>query len=202
MNTSHNNQDEYIEFEVLYPFELNYELNSELSEQEQISNYTSLLSDRERYENLLLKISSQKKLFEELVGLEFKNSEQIFVIRAEKFISTPTPLIIEYQLHPEKMVLVTLKEMIKNTLAKFQIRCIDEVQQEELLCACVLKIAKELDTKLSTKLESFSDFLLSNSQVFLEKKNQEFSIEKVESIEINSNNTLVQIIEDSYSSLY
>ncbi|MCH8519200.1 MAG: hypothetical protein LAT82_00405 [Nanoarchaeota archaeon] len=192
----------FIEFLIQYPYELSDVLNKEFNEQEKVSNYTSLLTDKDRFENMMFKISALKIMIEELVGVEFPDSQEIFVIRAELFNSVPTPLIIEYQIHPEKMVLCTLKEMIKNVLGQNGIRCIDEVQQEELLLATLISISNQVLEHKNIQLQPFISWMIENSKNYLEQKGFELNENNIENYSISKENTLVSIIEESYNSLY
>ena len=195
----------HINFSVQYPYELCDALNSEFNEQEKVSNYTSLLTDKDRFEHLIDKVSVFKEFFESIVGLEFPKHQELFIIRAELFNSVPTPLIIEYQLQPEKMVLCTLKEIIKNVLGADGIRCIDEVQQEELLLSTLNIFSQEIEKVTNIKLTSFISWMLSNSQTYLNNKNFEINEKRMEDyIQLMKQNskTLISIIEESYNSLY
>lgn len=195
MNTSYT-------FEILYPYELNEALNPNFNEQEQISNYTSLLSDKDRFQNLITTISNSKSIFDELIGTESESEHTIYIIRAELFHSCPTPLIIEYKIDPEKMILFLIKEIIKSTLAKHGIRCIDEEQQEELLNATTHAISQELDSSLNLKLQNHITFLHEVSKKHLEKKDITYNLNISQEAMITKQNNLIQIIEESYSKLY
>ena len=127
---------------------------------------------------------------------------EIFIIRAELFQSTPKPLIIEYDITPEKMVLHLFKEIVKNTLGYHQIRCIDEIQQLTLICATLLSFSRYLDDKSNTKFESFCEFVFNNEITLLAKKGFEVTIDMIYSINISNDDTLVSIIEKSYEQLY
>lgn len=207
-NNKENNEEvstSYINFSIQYPYELSDVLNSKFTEQEKVSNYTSLLTDKDRFEQMIDKVSLFKEFFESIVGLKFPQNKEVFVIRAELFNSVPTPLIIEYQLQPEKMVLCTLKEMIKNVLGADGIRCIDEVQQEELLLSTLQVFSEEIEKVTSIKLTSFISWMFSNSQIYLKNKNFEINEKRVEDYtQLMKQNarTLISIIEESYNSLY
>ncbi|MFT4244770.1 MAG: hypothetical protein ACMXYB_04945 [Candidatus Woesearchaeota archaeon] len=204
-NMNDNRAVSHINFSIQYPYELNEVLNSQMSEQEKVSNYTSLLTDKDRFEQMIDKISSLKEFFQTIVGLEFPENQGLFVIRAELFNSVPTPLIIEYQLQPEKMILCTLKEIIKNVLGGEGIRCIDEVQQEELLLSTLEVFSQKIEENTSIKLAPFISWMLANSQTYLKSKHFELDEKRVEEyIQVMQQNskTLISIIEESYNSLY
>ena len=204
-NDNNSSPKSYINFSVQYPYELNEVLNSQMSEQEKVSNYTSLLTDKDRFEQMIDRISSMKEFFETIVGLEFPENQELFVIRAELFNSVPTPLIIEYQLHPEKMVLCTLKEMIKNVLGSEGIRCIDEVQQEELLLSTLDVYSQKIEEVTKINVTQYLSWMLANSQTYLKSKYFELDerrIEEYTQVMQQNSKTLILIIEESYNSLY
>ena len=164
---------EYIDFSIYYPYELNDALNQQLSEQERVSNYTSLLTDKDRFDNLLRSCSVFKESIEEIVGVEFPKSQSVYVIRAEMFNSCSEPLLIEYQIKPEQMVLGVFKEMVKNALGDNGIRFVDEVQQEELLNSAIIVVSKIIDESIKTELFKEVDYLHNESVEKLSKKNLE-----------------------------
>jgi len=96
-----------------YPFEFNCILNEEFNEDEQIKNFASLLSDKDRFLVLLPILEKNLKLVEEKLGYKLKEKIEFFVVRAEKFKSFSEPITIEYSLLPEEMILFLLKEIIK-----------------------------------------------------------------------------------------
>lgn len=193
---------EYIEFFIYYPYELNDVLNQHLDEQEKVSNYTSLLTDKDRFDNLLRSCSVFKDKIEEIVGVDISKTQSVYVVRAELFYSCSEPLLVEYQIQPEKMVLLVFKEMIKNALGVRGIRFIDELQQEELLNGVVTKISKIIDTSINTGLYDEIDFLHKNSTEKLSKKDLVYQKDRSDSITISKENTLLDIIEQSFQELY
>lgn len=193
---------EYIDFSIYYPYELNDALNQQLSEQERVSNYTSLLTDKDRFDNLLRSCSVFKESIEEIVGVEFPKSQSVYVIRAEMFNSCSEPLLIEYQIKPEQMVLGVFKEMVKNALGDNGIRFVDELQQEELLNSSIIAISKIIDESINTGLLKEVDYLQTNSTEKLSKKKLEYKKDRVEEIVISKENTLLDIIEQSFQELY
>lgn len=193
---------EYIEFTIHYPYELNDILNQQLSEQERVSNYTSLLTDKDRFDNLLKSCSVFKERIEELVGVELPKSQSVYVVRAEIFNSCPEPLLIEYQIRPEQMVLGVFKEMVKNALGDNGIRCVDELQQEELLNGVIIAISKSIDESINAGLFDEIEYLHNDSIEKLSKKSFNYNKDRVESIIISNENTLLDIIEQSFQELY
>lgn len=191
-----------IEFTLHYPFELNEKLNQNFSSQENISNFTSLLSDKDRFDSLLTNICNEKIILDELLGIKGIEKLKVFIIRAEIFSSCPEPLIIEYNVIPEIMILHLFKEIIKNTLGEHQIRCIDEIQQLTLICSTLLAFARKVDLKLKTTLEKYCEVIFNEEIDSLTKKGFEVALDSIYTQEISTDNTLVQIIEKSYEQLY
>lgn len=193
---------EYIEFTIHYPYELNDVLNQQLSGQERVSNYTSLLTDKDRFDNLLKSCSVFKERIEELVGVELPKSQRVYVVRAEMFNSCSEPLLIEYQIRPEQMVLGVFKEMVKNALGDNGIRCVDELQQEELLNGVIIAISKSIDESINAGLFDEIEYLHNDSIEKLSKKSFNYDKDRVESIIISNEKTLLDIIEQSFQELY
>lgn len=189
-----------INFIIHYPYELNALLNSTFNEAQIISNYTSLLSDKDRFQHLITILSSEKKIIESLIGISLPDELDVYIIRAELFDSCSEPLLIEYQLQPEKMILHLLKEVIKNSLGNENIRFIDEVQQEQLLNLALKYIFKEIDIKAKTSFSSYVEYLDEKSTQKLQKKDLKYV--KENSITISKDNSLLQIIEKSFENLY
>jgi len=111
-----------------YSYEFNCILNSELSENEQIKNFASLLSDKDRFLPLVNFIENNSKLIEDKLGYKLKSEIEFFVVRAEKFKSFSSPITIEYSILPEDMLVHLLKELIKISIED---RFPDTKSQEE-----------------------------------------------------------------------
>ena len=195
-------QENNFNFQIFYPYELNEVLNPKFSNQEHISNYTSLLSDKDRFQNLITIFSKYKTVIEEIIGIEFEESQQLFIIRAELFESVSEPLIIEYQIEPEKMILNILKEMIKNNLGKNQIRFIDEIQQEELLISGLKHITEYIDSNEGTKISQHINYSIQISLTKLTKKGFKTKQEDFKEYSLTKESSLLSIIEKSYEQLY
>ncbi len=111
-----------------YSYEFNVILNDGLSPEEQIKNFASLISDKDRFFQFLPLIEQNKDLIEERLGSKLKKEIDFFVVRAEKFKSFSLPITIEYSLLPEEMVVFLLKEIIKTSIEH---RFPDEISQEQ-----------------------------------------------------------------------
>ncbi len=127
-----------------YPYEFNIILNEQLTQMQQIQNYTSLISDKDRFLPTLPLIEKSAQLIEE--RLEFKIREEIefYVVRAEKFKSFSVPITIEYSILPEEMLVFLLKEIIKTSI---EIRFPDEETREQYINSFVEYIAINADFK-------------------------------------------------------
>ena len=189
-------------YSIFYPFELNEVLNSTFSSQENISNFTSLLSDKNRFEHLVSIVASNIEILEELIGFEINLKLDIYVIRAELFKSTPEPLLIEYDSVPELMILHLCKEIIKKVLSINQIRCIDEIEQLKSICATLCSFSKEMDLKTKTSLFKHCNTIFMYEKKILEKKGFKCSIEYDDLEIISKQHTLSKYIEKSYEQLY
>lgn len=110
-----------------YPYEFNCILNESYNEDEQIKNFASLLSDKDRFFALLPLLEKNLELVEERLGFKLKKEIEFYVVRAEKFKSFSEPITIEYSLLPEEMILFLLKEIVKSSITT---RFPDEVVRE------------------------------------------------------------------------
>lgn len=113
-----------------YSYEFNCILNDEFDEDEQIKNFASLITDKDRFLSILPIISKNKELIEKSSGFRLKESYDFFVVRAEKFKSFSLPITIEYSILPEEMILYLFKEVLKTTA---DLRFPDEILREEYL---------------------------------------------------------------------
>lgn len=113
-----------------YSYEYNCILNENFSEKDQIQNFASLLSDKERFLYLLTLISKNEKLIEEHAGFPLPKDVTFYIVRAEKFKSFSEPITIEYSLLPEEMLLFLLKEILKSSM---NIRFPDEMVRDMFL---------------------------------------------------------------------
>lgn len=113
-----------------YSYEFNCILNEHFNEEEQIKNFASLITDKDRFLSILPIISKNKDLIEKYSGFKIKESYDFFVVRAEKFKSFSLPITIEYSILPEEMILYLLKEILKTNA---DLRFPDEILREEYL---------------------------------------------------------------------
>ncbi len=111
-----------------YSYEYNKILNENYSEEEQIKNFASLLSDKDRFLALLPEIEKNSKLIEEKLGFKLREEYEFFVVRGEKFKSFSEPVTVEYSILPEEMILFLLKEILKVSITT---RFPDEILREE-----------------------------------------------------------------------
>ena len=111
-----------------YSYEFNCVLNSGFDETEQIKNFASTISDKDRFLVLLSYIEKNKEFIEKHLGFELKKEYDFYVVRAEKFKSFSEPITVEYSILPEEMILFLLKEIVKTSC---QIRFPDEVIREQ-----------------------------------------------------------------------
>lgn len=113
-----------------YSYEFNCVLNSDFNEVEQIKNFASLISDKDRFLPLLQVVENNSKLIEERLGYDLPLELEFYVVRAEKFKSFSLPITIEYSLLPEEMILFLLKEIIKACVTD---RFLDETIREQYI---------------------------------------------------------------------
>lgn len=112
-------------FKPKYSYEYNCILNENFNEHEQIKNYASLLTDKDRFFLLLQDINNKQtiKLIEKHSGIKLPQQITFYIVRAEKFNSFSEPITIEYKINPEEMIINLIKETIKTN---FEIRFPDE----------------------------------------------------------------------------
>ena len=113
-----------------YSYEYNVVLNTGVLEtdDEQIKNFASLLSDKDRFLEYLPLIEKNSKLIEERLGFKLKKEYDFYVVRAEKFKSFSDPITIEYSVLPEEMIIFLIKEIVKMTIEG---RFLDDVSKEQ-----------------------------------------------------------------------
>jgi hypothetical protein len=121
-----------------YSYEFNVILNESLNETEQIQNFASLISDKDRFLQYLPLIEKNKELIEERLGSKIPEEIEFYVIRGEKFKSFSLPITIEYSILPEEMILFLLKEIIKTSI---EVRFTDEETREQYINSFVEHIA-------------------------------------------------------------
>lgn len=113
-----------------YSYEFNCVLNEQFNEVDQIKNFASTISDKDRFLILLPLIKKNENLIKERLGFDLPEKIDFYVIRAEKFKSFSEPITIEYSLLPQEMLLFLLKEILKTIIP---IRFPDEVVRDEYI---------------------------------------------------------------------
>lgn len=113
-----------------YSYEFNQILNENYSETQNLQNFASLISDKDRFFLLLPLLEQNTKLIEEKLDFPLSEFIEFYVVRAEKFKSFSEPITIEYSILPEEMLIFLLKEILKTTI---QIRFPDEIIREQYI---------------------------------------------------------------------
>ena len=113
-----------------YSYEFNCILNPDFNEVEQVKNFASLISDKDRFLILLSLIEENRKLIEERLDYNLPENVEFYIVRAERFKSFSEPITIEYSLLPEEMLLFLLKEILKLTITD---RFPDELIREQYI---------------------------------------------------------------------
>jgi len=113
-----------------YSYEFNVILNENFKEHEQVQNYVSLLSDKDRFLILLPYLEKNGTFISEKLGFSILDFIDFYVVRAEKFKSFSMPITIEYSILPEEMILFLLKEILKISIT---IRFPDEIVREQYI---------------------------------------------------------------------
>lgn len=120
-----------MKLEPKYSYEFNRILNESLdfTQKEQLQNFASLISDKDRFLALIPLLEKNSKFIEEKLGFKLPEKQEFYVVRAEKFKSFSEPVTIEYSLCPEEMLLFLLKEIIKISATRFP----DETSRDETI---------------------------------------------------------------------
>jgi hypothetical protein len=135
-----------------YSYDYNIILNDSLSMgDEQLKNFASLLSDKDRFLDMLPLIEKNFDLIEKKLGHKLKEEIEFFVVRAEKFKSFSEPITIEYSMLPEEMIVFLLKEIIKVLIEG---RFLDEISQEQYINSFVEYIIVNGDFEKTTANDS------------------------------------------------
>lgn len=113
-----------------YSYEFNCILNENYTENDQIKNFASLITDKDRFLALLPQLEQNTKLIEETLGFKLKETYNFYIVRAEKFKSFSLPITIEYSILPEEMILFLLKEILKISI---DLRFPDEMIREQYI---------------------------------------------------------------------
>ncbi len=142
-----------------YSYEFNVILNEKLDENEQIKNFASLITDKDRFFALFEDISNNKNLIEKYLGFELPEEVEFYVVRCEKFDSFSEPITIEYKLNPEEMIINLLKEIIK---VNFPVNFPDENTRETYIIDFLSFIFNKIDSNkyskfLNKKFENYEE---------------------------------------------
>lgn len=113
-----------------YSYEFNVILNENFKEHQQVQNYVSLLSDKDRFLMLIPYLEKNSEFISKKLGFELSEDIDFYVVRGEKFKSFSMPITIEYSILPEEMILFLLKEILKTSIT---IRFPDEIVREQYI---------------------------------------------------------------------
>ena len=111
-----------------YSYEFNIVLNENYDADENIRNFTSIITDKDRFLQFLPLIEKNSELIEQKLGSKLKDEYAFYITRAERFKSFSEPITVEYSLLPEEMVLFLLKEIVKISV---NLRFPDEITREQ-----------------------------------------------------------------------
>ena len=172
--------------EPKYSYEFNCVLNDAFSEDEQIKNFASIISDKDRFLVLLPYFEKHKDFIEERLGFGLPQVLEFYVVRCEKFKSFGEPVTIDYNINPQEMFLFLFKEILKVTI---NIRFPDEITREKYINSFIGYVCINCDFD-SQKFEEFEDVTHNESRrLYLD----------YESSEINFNTkTMREHLEDMY----
>jgi len=169
-----------------YSYEFNQILNLDFNENEQIQNFASLLSDKDRFLSLLPLLELNKSFIEEKLDFKLLDKIEFYVVRAEKFKSFSTPITIEYSILPEEMLLFLLKEILKVSI---DIRFPDEILREQYINSFIIYFCNNIDFG-KTDLKKFVKNLHDESEkIYPNYKNLEIDF---------SNKTMRNYLEEMY----
>jgi len=94
-----------------YSYEFNVILNETYNENDQIKNFVSLLSDKDRFLILMPLLEKNEQFIAKKLGFTMPITVDFYIVRAEKFKSFSMPITIEYSILPEEMILFLFKEI-------------------------------------------------------------------------------------------
>ncbi len=176
-----------------YSYEFNCILNETFSEEDQIKNFASLLTDKDRFLSLLPKLELNSSLIERILGYKLKEEIEFYIVRAEKFNSFSTPVTIEYSLIPEEMILYLLKEIIKVSIKD---RFPSEFDQESHINSFIEYIINLNDWE-GPDLKPFIEILHNNSS----KKYKNYKITKIDFEKLPMNSIIEELfLKEIYGS--
>ncbi|NQZ84895.1 MAG: hypothetical protein HRU03_04190 [Nanoarchaeales archaeon] len=97
-----------------FSYDYNKILNQQYTdENDHVKNFSSLISDKDRFLRILPLIGHNQELIEKTLDYKLIENVEFYIVRAEKFKSFSLPITIEYSICPEEMFLYLLKEIIK-----------------------------------------------------------------------------------------
>ncbi len=167
----------------IYSFEFNRVLNPKLTEIEQIQNFASIISDKDRFESILPILNKKKEIIEKFSGFTLNENYDVYIVRCEIFNSFSLPITVDYSIDHYEILIFTLKEILKQSI---QIRFPNELIREQYINAFI-----EFTFKNDEKM------LNSLSTIHKASKNIEQQYEKI-SIDFESK-TLKEYIEELYN---
>ncbi len=159
-----------------YSYDYNKILNEQYtSEDDQIKNFSSLISDKDRFLIFLPLIEHNREFIEKTLDYKLKQDIEFYVVRAEKFNSFSLPITIEYSISPEEMFLYLIKEILKVSITD---RFPDE-ETRELAINTAIEYILEKGIFGNNNFKDFTKNLHENSQKqFPNYKKEEIDFEK------------------------
>jgi hypothetical protein len=144
-----------------YSYDYNKILNEQYTnEDNQIKNFSSLLSDKDRFLIFLPLIAHNQELIEKVLDYKLTQTAEFYVVRCEKFNSFSLPITIEYSISPEEMFLYLIKEILKTSITD---RFPDEETREQALNNIIEHIL-EMGIFGNNNFKDFTKTLHENSQ--------------------------------------
>jgi len=113
-----------------YSYEFNCILNENYNENDQIKNFASLITDKDRFLAILPFLEKNVELIQKTLGFNLNNLYNFYIVRSEKFKSFSLPISIEYSIFPEEMLLFLLKEILKVSI---NLRFPDEMIRDQYI---------------------------------------------------------------------
>lgn len=171
----------------IFSYEFNCILNEGFNETEQLQNFASIISDKDRFLQLLPIIEANRDLIEERLGFKLPEVVDFFIVRAEKFKSFSLPVTIEYSILPEEMFLFLLKEILKISI---QSRFPDEQTREHYINAFIDYLIINADTGNFDFVKFGKNLHDESLRLYPDYKYADIDF---------SNKTMAQYIEDMYA---
>ena len=172
--------------EPKFSYEFNCVLNPDFSEDEQIKNFASIISDKDRFLVLLPYFERNKDFIEKRLGFQLPQGLEFYVVRCEKLKSFSEPVTIEYSINPQEMFLFLFKEILKVAI---NIRFPDEVTREKYINSFISYVCVSCDFD-SQNFEEFED-VVHNESKKLYPDYEDFKIDF-------STKTMREYLEDMY----